>query len=300
MIYLVKSSWKIFLQFSIVLLIVSVSFDNSSTTFALNKKALASDNKPNEDIVMENSISTSSGRDIIGQRADSLLKAMSYFLGSKLNYTFKAEIMFDNILSSGRKVQFSSEEKVFVQKPNKVYIEYISDLGGKKFWYDGNNLTLLDPISGLYSKVAVPDSIDQAFDEIWDEYEYSPPFSELLFVNPYKTMTENVKAGFYVGSSKVFGVQCQHLAFVESNLDWQIWIEEGQRKIPRKIVITYKTISGSPQMIAILKDRIFDQSFSKFVFTPKLPKYARETEMVNLTNKSKNDLGDIRGSGGNF
>ncbi|MDA2919900.1 DUF2092 domain-containing protein [Desulfobacterota bacterium AH_259_B03_O07] len=300
MIEVVKRTWKGFVRFSLVLIIVSVSFGAVSSTIAFIKGASAADNKPNEDIIIEDSISTSSGRDIIDQRADSLLKEMSYFLGSKLNYTFKAEIMFDNILSSGRKVQYSAEEKVFVQKPNKVYIEYISDLGGKKFWYDGNNLTLLDPISGLYSKVKVPNSIDQAFDEIWDEYEYSPPFSELLFVNPYKAMTENVKAGIYVGSSKVFGVQCQHLAFIENNLDWQIWIEEGQRKIPRKMVITYKTIPGSPQLIAILKDWIFDQSFSKFVFTPKLPKYARETDMVNLTKKSTKDLGDLGGSGGDF
>jgi hypothetical protein len=94
-------------------------------------------------------------------------------------------------------------------------------------------------------------------------------------------------------------VPCNHLAFVDKNVDWQIWIEDGQRKVPRKIVLTYKKIPGSPQFIAILKDWIFDQPFSHFLFKPDIPKYARETEMSKTPNSVENNLGSIRGSVGN-
>jgi hypothetical protein len=296
MIDLSLNVWKKSLQISLALFMVSVCIGNYPANVAFKKNAFASDNKPQGDNIIEDSVSTSSDIHKIDPKADSLLKEMSDFLGTKYKYSFKAEIMFDDIIDSGRKLQRSASEKVFVQKTNKVYIEYISDVGGQKFWYDDSNVTILDLPRSLYSKIVVPNSIDQAFDELLKRYDYSTPFSELLFVNPYKILTENVEAGYYIGSSIVFGVPCNHLGLVDRNVDWQIWIEDGQRKIPRKIVITYKKIPGSPQFIAILKDWIFDQPFSHFLFKPDIPKYARETEMSKTPNNLESDLGSIRGS----
>ena len=36
-------------------------------------------------------------------------------------------------------------------------------------------------------------------------------------------------------------MSCRALAFVEKDIDWQIWIEDGPQLIPCKLVITYKT-----------------------------------------------------------
>ena len=48
----------------------------------------------------------------IDPRASEVLQNMSYFLGSKQEYTFKAEIMFDQLINQSRKIQYSAEEKV--------------------------------------------------------------------------------------------------------------------------------------------------------------------------------------------
>ena len=299
MIDLPLNLWKRLLQISLLLFIVTVCFGNYPAIIAFNKNAHASDNKPGSDHIIDDPVSTSSQIDKIDPKADSLLKEMSDFLATKYKYTFKAEIMFDEILDSGRKLQRSASEKVFVQKPSKVYIEYITDVVGQQFWYDDSNVTILDLPSSVYSKIVVPNSIDHAFDELLKRYNYSLPFSELLFVNPHKILLENVESGYYIGSSVVFGVPCNHLAFVAKNVDWQIWIEDGQRKVPRKIVVTYKKIPGAPQFIGILKDWIFDQPFSHFLFKPDIPKYAKETEMSKTPNSLESNLGSIMGSSGN-
>lgn len=299
MIDLLLNIWKRFSQISVALFIVIVCFADYPAIIAFSKNTPGPDDKPESENITGDSVSTSPQIDKIDPKADSLLTEMSDFLGSKYKYTFKADIMFDEILDSGRKLQRSASEKVFVQKPNKVYIEYISDVGGQKFWYDDANVIILDTPRSVYSTRVVPNSIDQAFDELLKRYNFSLPFSELLFVNPYKILSENVEAGYYIGSSVVFGVPCNHLAFIDKNVDWQIWIEDGQRKVPRKIVLTYKKIPGSPQFIAILKDWIFDQPFSHFLFKPDIPKYARETEMSKVPNSVENNLGSIRGSVGN-
>ena len=154
MIKVIMTTWKSFMPISFAIFILSVSYGNFHSKIAFNNKAFAADIDP---------------------KANSILQEMSYYLGSKSKYSFKADIMFDDTLPSGQRLQISATEEVFVHKSDKVLINYISDVSSIKFWYDGNYVTLLDRNSNLYSQVAVSKSIDQVFDELLKLYEYSLP-----------------------------------------------------------------------------------------------------------------------------
>ncbi len=43
------------------------------------------------------------------------------------------------------------------------------------------------------------------------------------------------------------GVECEHLAFRNPDVDWQLWVEVGDRPVPRQYVITSKTLTGAPE-----------------------------------------------------
>jgi hypothetical protein len=60
------------------------------------------------------------------------------------------------------------------------------------------------------------------------------------------------------------------LRFRTPEVDWQIWIEMGASPIPRKYVITSKTVSGAPQYTLRIKDWKADAQISAdaFTFTP--------------------------------
>ena len=45
---------------------------------------------------------------------------------------------------------------------------------------------------------------------------------------------EEVLTGEYVGVTELSGVRCHHLAFRSGDVDWQIWIEDGDKPLPRK------------------------------------------------------------------
>ena len=64
----------------------------------------------------------------------------------------------------------------------------------------------------------------------------------------------NVIEGKHIGQGVVDGVECEHLAFRGPETDWQIWIETGAKPVPRKYVITSKTIAGAPQYTLKIKD----------------------------------------------
>jgi hypothetical protein len=58
----------------------------------------------------------------------------------------------------------------------------------------------------------------------------------------------------HIGRSVIDGVECEHLAFRNFDTDWQLWVEVGERPIPRKLVITSKTMSNAPQYTLRIKD----------------------------------------------
>jgi len=230
----------------------------------------------------------------IDSQAAKLLQDMSDFLGSKYEYTFKADVMFDEVIDSKRKLQYSATETVYVKKPNQLAIEYVSDLGGYKLWYDGNQATILEVPGNLFSLATLGGSVNSILTKLEDKYDFIPALSEFLFINTKKVLTENVTSGTYFGGSKVFGKRCQHLAFEEQNIDWQIWIEDGKRPIPRKLVITYKNKPGSPQFIAILKDWIFEKPITNYAFKADIPNLNKRTEFEEIAGNPKYKIGSVR------
>ena len=73
------------------------------------------------------------------------------------------------------------------------------------------------------------------------------------------------------------GRTCRTLAFVEKDINWQIWIENGPQPTPCKLVITYKNQPSQPQFTAVFKDWDFAPRIAEAVFTPELP---RGTEKI--------------------
>jgi hypothetical protein len=58
----------------------------------------------------------------------------------------------------------------------------------------------------------------------------------------------------HIGRGVVEGVECEHLAFRNLDTDWQIWIEIGDRPVPRKYVITSKAVGAAPQYTLRLRE----------------------------------------------
>ena len=83
-----------------------------------------------------------------------------------------------------------------------------------------------------------------------------------------------------MGRDRVDGTPCHHIALTRSDIDWQLWIEDSERKLPRKLTITYKSLPGSPQYTAILSDWNFTPAVNErsFVFHP--PEGADRIEFI--------------------
>jgi hypothetical protein len=130
---------------------------------------------------------------------------------------------------------------------------------------------LYDPAAPFYASEAAPPDIDSMLDSLVPRLDFAPPLADLLYNDPYQTARRRVQYGFYLGINDVNGRSCHTLAFVEQDIDWQIWIDTGPQLIPCKLVITYKTQPGQPQFAAIFTDWNFAPRIAEPIFTPELP-----------------------------
>lgn len=211
---------------------------------------------------------------------DALLRQMSGYLKSAEEFSFRTEVTIERVLKTGQKLDFGRAARIFVRRPNKLYVEVRGDLENERIWYDGEHFTILDLEENEYEQAKVRGDIDGALDYMAQTYGESSPLADLVYSNPYAILVENVETGMYVGLHEVRGVKCHHLAFTQKNIDWQIWIEDGARPVPCKAVITYKGMDSVPRFTAVLYDWEFSPHLpdSLFKFYPQ--KGAVETALV--------------------
>jgi hypothetical protein len=222
----------------------------------------------------------------IDPQAEKLLRRMSDYLASRQQFSLKAEAMLEAVLTSGQKLQYDSPATLMVSRPNKLRAHRKGDLANQEFFYDGKSLTLFNPRENLYATTAAPPSIDEAIDFAREKLDIIAPAVDLLYTNAADKMLKEASSGFVVGQAIVGSVKCTHLAFRGAEVDWQIWIEDGTRPLPRKYMITSKQVNGAPQFTVLIRNwdvvaKLADKEFS-FV----APKGAKKIEFLQLTSGS--------------
>ena len=96
---------------------------------------------------------------------------------------------------------------------------------------------------------------------------------------PTKSGIEDIKDAAYFGPARVAGKDCDHYAYRQADVDWQVWIQRGKQPLPCKMVITTTQESAQPQYSAVLKWDLAPQfGDATFKFAP--PKDAKKIELV--------------------
>jgi hypothetical protein len=216
-------------------------------------------------------------------KADAILKRMGETLAKAKRITFDAHAIADQLTPDGQKLQFAKNQKVRLQRPDKLSVDVTGDVEDLAFRYDGKRVTLYNPRTNSWGSAEMPPSIDDTLDTLADKYGMALPLADLVFADPYKSLSEHVRSSEHLGDGWVFDTRCDHLAFRQSAIDWQIWVEQGERPVPRKIVITFKESPGHPQYTAFLSNWNLsaDVPESAFAFTP--PAGARQVEFAPST-----------------
>ena len=100
----------------------------------------------------------------------------------------------------------------------------------------------------------VPGNLDDALHFGRDELGLVPPSGDMIFSNAFELLTSGITSAGVVGKSLVQGVMCDHLAFRNPYVDWQIWIAEGDKPLPYKYVLTTMDDPAFPQYMVFMSN----------------------------------------------
>jgi len=182
-----------------------------------------------------------------GSDAKSILKNMSDYLSSQktIELTFDSDI--EVITPQLEKIQFTNSGEVLLSRPNKLRAHRVGGYADVALFFDGKTVSVYGKHINRYAQFDAPGTVDQLIETLRQGYGVALPGADLLLPNSYDVLVAGVKEAKYIGRGVIDGLECEHLAFRNFDTDWQLWVEVGKRPIPRKMVITSKTLNNAPQ-----------------------------------------------------
>jgi hypothetical protein len=181
------------------------------------------------------------------------LKLAADFLAAQQSLYFEAAIGFDVVQVNGQKLEFGGSRKVTLRRPDRVKAEAESREGDEKtLFFDGKLISIDLAGENAYVSVEKPGSLDAAFDYLVEDLGVPAPLADLMSENFYVDIADRIVAGTVVGESSIGNADCVHVAFSTEDIDVQMWIEDTDRPLLHRFVITYKEARGSPQFWAQL------------------------------------------------
>ena len=202
--------------------------------------------------------------------AKSILKAMSDYVGSQqtIQLTFDSDI--EVITPQLEKIQFTNSGEALLNRPDKLRAHRVGGYAEVEMVFDGKTVAILGKSVNGYAQFDAPGTVDHLIEALRLGHGVSLPGADLLLSNSYEALIAGVKESKHIGRGVIDGVDCEHLAFRNFDTDWQLWVEVGEKPIPRKMVITSKTLNSAPQYTLRIKDWKTDvkPAPDAFAFTP--------------------------------
>jgi hypothetical protein len=188
-------------------------------------------------------------------KAMEILMRMANFLAKAPSLRVTVLSSYDAIQEDGEFIEFGDRRRFELQRPDRLRVEVErsdGDHGGLIF--DGKAITAYRPADNLYAVVEKPGTVDAVMVYVVRDLQIPLPLARMFTTTFPQQMEKMVKSIAYVETNRLFDVPTDHLAVRGDEVDFQIWIAQGDAPLPRRVIITYKNAPGEPQFRAMLND----------------------------------------------
>ena len=154
----------------------------------------------------------------------------------------------------------------------------------RELFYNGKSVTLFTPSENYYSTVEFTGPLGELSDKLEARYAIQIPLSDIFTWGTPAAPIDKIESAMNAGQDWVGKTLCDHYAFRQGSIDWQVWISTGDKPLPRMIVITNRADEARPQSITLLNWNLKpDFKEAVFKFTP--PKGAKAIELVPVKSR---------------
>lgn len=189
---------------------------------------------------------------MIDPAAMQALTRMGAYLRGLETFSLQVDDAIDEVLESGQKIQLIKTVELQVHRPNRLRADVETDRKAREIYYDGKTFTLVAPEAGYYASVPAPPTIREVLDRVQTKFGIEFPLVDLFYWGTEDADSGAIQEAMSVGPSRITGQLADHYAFRQADVDWQIWIAQGDAPLPLRYVITTKSLPEEPQFMANL------------------------------------------------
>jgi hypothetical protein len=194
------------------------------------------------------------------------LNKLGAYLRTLQSFRIDADSVTDAVLTTGQNVGFLHHTELLVQEPDKVKAVITGSRAPKGLVYDGHSFVLFNDTHNYYSKVPAPSTIRQLVADADQKYGVELPLVDLFEWGRQPDDEKALTSALFIGLDKVDGKWCNHYAYQQPGLDWELWIQRGSRPLPCRFVVTDTTQPSRPRH-AINYHWTLDPKFDSATFT---------------------------------
>lgn len=228
---------------------------------------------------------------VVDPEAVAIAQRAGDFLRDHERFAFTAETAYEAVQEDGSTLEFGATRRYLVRRPDRVRVEVEPRSGPSRLIvFDGDQLSFAEPQAKVYAQLNLKQHrrIDEAVVMLREVFDMPLPLAELLQSDPRAELVGSLTGAYRVGTAKLAGVACDHLAFRNDDADLQLWIEQGAKPLLRRVVITYRDEPGAPSFAADLGDWKLDAKSSEKDFRYVPPK---DVERIRFSAPPKPESG---------
>jgi hypothetical protein len=197
------------------------------------------------------------------------LNRMSGYLRSIPAFQITLQTQRDDVDDYGQLITLNGRATYRVRRPDSFSIDLALPNSTGQYVYDGKTVTVYDPKTGFYAKVAAAPTIRQTLDLAEAKYGLTVPLDDLFHWDQGDDYSKKLTSAHFVGKAKVAGQDADQYAFRQLGVDWQIWIAAGAKPLPLRVMIVASQDPARPRFQADLAwDTDPKFTAETFVFTP--------------------------------
>jgi hypothetical protein len=182
--------------------------------------------------------------------------------------------------TNGQPLHIFHTANVLVRRPDRLAVDINGDDGTTKIAYDGKMLTVYSAATNKYARITAPASIQETLRVAGESLGVDFPLADLLADSPDKAFLSNITSGYVINTVPVDGVPCTHLFFTQPpGIELELWLEKNERVLPRRLIVTYRSIPGEPRFVAEMSDWKLDAQLPDSLFEFTVPQGATEVEL---------------------
>ena len=207
------------------------------------------------------------------------LKDMGAHLQTLKRFRVTTELSGERVLADGQKLQHGASATMDVARPDRLRATMRSPRSERVLFFDGKTVTLHTPAQRAYSTVELNDTLTGLVEKLENRFGIEVPLSDLFVWGTPAAPLDKIESAMNAGQDFIGDDLCDHYAFRQGQLDWQIWITTGAKPLPRKVVITNRSDEARPQSVSLIAWNL-NPGFNDSVFRFVPPKGATKAEIV--------------------